>query len=95
MSRRRGSDTEGHKFTTERIEEVWEKGKKISGKNPDLYKKDSAGNLIYKPSYGKNSEMGWEVDHKRPVDKGGTDNLRNLQPLQREENKEKGKKYPW
>ncbi|MBU4258009.1 MAG: HNH endonuclease [Syntrophaceae bacterium] len=95
MTRRRGSDEKGRKFTEERVDEVWEKGKKIQGKDPNLYRRDSAGNEIYKPSHGKNTEVGWEVDHKKPVDKGGSDNLRNLQPLQTEENKEKGTKYPW
>ncbi|NQT55862.1 MAG: HNH endonuclease [Desulfobacteraceae bacterium] len=95
MARRRGADREGRKFDDERIQEVWERGKKIPGKDSVLYREDAAGNVIYRPSYGKNSEMGWQVDHKNPVDKGGTDNLRNLQPLQTEENKEKSNRYPW
>ena len=95
MTRRRGTDTEGRRFSQERVEEVWEKAKKIPGKNPDDYRRDAAGNVIRRSSYGKDSEMGWEVDHKRPVDKDGTDNLRNLQPLQTDENREKGNKYPW
>lgn len=95
MTRRRGSNAEGRKFDDDRVQEVWERGKKIPGKDPDLYREDAAGNVIYRPSYGKETEMGWEVDHKNPVDRGGTDNLRNLQPLQTEENKEKGKKYPY
>lgn len=94
MRRRRGSDAGGRKLSPERVDEVWEKGKNIFNKDPDLYRRDEAGNVIYKPSYGKDSDMGWEVDHKKPVDKGGTDNLRNLQPLQTDENREKGNKYP-
>jgi 5-methylcytosine-specific restriction endonuclease McrA len=95
MTRKRGTDTEGQRFNEEQIQSVWEKGKKIAGKDPNLYREDAVGNIIYRRSYGKISEMGWEVDHKKPVDKGGTDNLRNLQPLQTEENREKGKQYPW
>ena len=95
MGRRRGTDTQGRKFPGDRIDEVWERGKKIPGKDPDLFRQDAAGNTIYRPAYGKGSEMGWEVDHKKPVDKGGTDNLRNLQPLKTDENQEKSNKYPW
>lgn len=95
MGRRRGADAGGRNFSDERIDEVWEKGRRISSKDPDLFRRDAAGNEIYKPAYGKDSLKGWQVDHKNPVDKGGTDNLRNLQPLQTEENKEKGSEYPW
>lgn len=34
-------------------DQVWEKGKKIGGKDPDLYRKDSFGNKMYYSSYGK------------------------------------------
>lgn len=30
-----------------------------------------------------------------PLKKGGKDNLGNLRPLQTDENKDKGKEYPW
>jgi 5-methylcytosine-specific restriction endonuclease McrA len=95
MGHRRGTNVDARQFDQETIDKVWDKGKKIPSKNPDLYRRDPAGNEIYKPSYGKDSEKGWQIDHKNPVSKGGTDNLRNLQPLQTDENKEKGSTYPW
>ena len=76
-------------------ETAWNKAQPIKGKNPDLYRKDPYGNTMYKPSYGKQSEMGWEVDHKYPVAKGGTDSSRNLQAVQWEENRSKSDKYPY
>lgn len=77
------------------IQSVWDKGAIIPGKNPDVYRMDAAGNTIYRSSYGKNSEMGWQIDHKHPVAKGGSDNLRNLQPLQSAENRKKSDTYPY
>ena len=74
-------------------DEVWEKGSKIRGKNPNLYRKDGEGNQIYYPSYGKNTSMGWEIDHSKPQSKGGTDHLNNLNPLQTNANRKKGDKY--
>ena len=72
---------------------VWDKARKVRGKNPNLYRRDSKGNEIYKPSYGKNSEKGWEIDHIKPRSKGGSDNIRNLQALQTQANRRKGNKY--
>lgn len=73
----------------EKIEKAWENARKVRGKNPDVYRKDDYGNLMYKSSYGKQSDMGWEIDHKYPKSKGGTDSPRNLQAVQWEENRKK------
>lgn len=62
-------------------EDVWDKGSKVRGKDPNLYRRDVAGNEMYKPSYGKATEMGWEIDHSRPQSEGGTHHLNNLRPL--------------
>lgn len=80
---------------TKQIENAWNNAKPIKGKNPDVYRKDNYGNTMYKPSYGKQSKMGWEVDHKHPVAKGGTDSSRNLQAVQWQENRIKSDKYPY
>ena len=74
---------------------IWEKGKQIRGKNPNLYRKDDFGNEIYKPSYGKQGEKSWEIDHKNPRSKGGTESLRNKRPLQTKTNRQKSNKYPY
>lgn len=75
-----------------RKDDVWDKGQKIRGKDPDLYRKDQLGNLMYKPSYGKNTSMGWEIDHSKPQSKGGSHHLNNLQPLNTAANRKKGNK---
>jgi 5-methylcytosine-specific restriction endonuclease McrA len=54
------------------------------------------GNVMKSSDYGNtNSQYGWEVDHIKPVAKGGTDDLSNLQPLQWDNNRKKGDTYPW
>lgn len=80
--------------TKKEIDEIWEKGKIIPGKNPDLYRKDPHGNEIHKPSYGKEGAKSWEIDHKLPRAKGGSDGKQNKQPLQTDANREKSDKYP-
>jgi 5-methylcytosine-specific restriction endonuclease McrA len=74
---------------------AWDKADPILGKNPNLWRLDPYGHTIYKPAYGKEGDQGWQVDHKHPKSKGGTDNPRNLQALQTEENRKKGGKYPY
>lgn len=80
-------------FSQDRLEQVWDKGQTIRGKNPYLYRRDIYGNEMYKPSYGKTSEKGWEVDHSKPQSKGGTDHLNNLQPMNPSANRSKNDKY--
>ena len=75
---------------SDRKDDVWEKAKPIRGKDPDVYRQDPYGNEMYKPSYGKDSEMGWEIDHIKPESKGGSDDLRNLQAMNTAKNRELG-----
>jgi 5-methylcytosine-specific restriction endonuclease McrA len=72
------------------VEKVWDLAKPMKGGDPDKYRKDPYGNVIYKQSYGKDTKMGWNIDHIKPQSKGGSDNIRNLQALQTEKNKSKG-----
>ena len=69
---------------------VWNKAKKIRGKDPAEYRQDPYGNVMYYGSYGKASPKGWEIDHIKPIARGGSDALRNLQALNTNVNREKG-----
>ena len=72
---------------------IWQKGRVIKGRNPNLYRCDCYGNIIYWHSYGQFTTMGWEVDHSKPKCEGGTDHLNNLQPMQTLANRVKSGKY--
>ena len=76
--------------TKKQREQAWEDAKPIPGKNPNLFRRDEEGNEIYKPAYGTNGEKGWEVDHRNPQSKGGSDSRRNLRALQTGANRRKG-----
>jgi 5-methylcytosine-specific restriction endonuclease McrA len=76
-----------------RKEEVWNKESKVIGKDPELYRKDDLGNELYYHSYGKTSNMGWEIDHSKPQSKGGRYHINNLRPLKSIENRKKGNRY--
>ena len=71
---------------------AWDRASKIRGKNPNLYRRDDLGNRMYKPAYGKGGEAGWEIDHRNPKAKGGTDSPRNLRALNTTANRRKGDK---
>ena len=76
--------------TEEQKEKVWNNAQTVRGKDPDLYRKDPYGNVMYKHSHGKASEMGWDVDHIIPASRGGSDATRNLQALNTTVNRSKG-----
>jgi 5-methylcytosine-specific restriction endonuclease McrA len=80
-------------YSDNKLDKIWNRAPKVRGKNPNTHRRDSAGHEIYKPSYGKTSSMGWEVDHKKPRSKGGTNSIRNLEPRHWKSNRRKGNDY--
>lgn len=65
------------------VQRVWEKGKIVSGNDPNMWRMDQCGAWIGRVYYGnRDSQYGWEIDHITPVSDGGGDELYNLRPLQ-------------
>jgi CRISPR/Cas system Type II protein with McrA/HNH and RuvC-like nuclease domain len=94
MPRKYSTDVEGKPFDREMIDKVWEKGIKIEGVKSSSLRKDKCGVVIAKIHYGDMVDYGWEIDHIKPISKGGTDSLSNLQPLFWENNRYKKDDYP-
>lgn len=77
-------------FTEEVIQKVWEKGKAVTGIDPNKWRKDDCEAWIGRNQYGKrDSDYGWEIDHIKPESERGSDDLSNLRPLQWENNASK------
>lgn len=96
MRRNRNTDSNGNNWSEEMIRAVWEKGSEIPGFDPDKYRKDTCGAWMQFEKFGYISEngVGWEIDHIKPVSKGGTDDISNLQPLQWQNNRSKADEFP-
>lgn len=96
MARQPNTDTNGYRFSTDIIDLVWQKANLDSANWFSGDRKVICGKSISRAQYGnRSSELGWEIDHIRPVSKGGTDHIDNLQPLHWRTNSSKSDTYPW
>jgi 5-methylcytosine-specific restriction endonuclease McrA len=68
-------------FSQAQILDIWEKAKPIEGKNPKQIRKDKFGKEIAFDAYGLESPKGWNVHHIVPLEKGGKNDISNLEPL--------------
>lgn len=60
-----------------------------------MYRKDAGGAWIARDAYGDISrELGWEIDHIYPTDKGGDNHFINLRPMNWRNNRSKNNDYP-
>lgn len=69
-------------FSDAQVQQVWEKGTVVTGpEEAKLWRQDKCTAWINRQAYGKESDYGWQIDHKIPKAQGGGDELSNLQPL--------------
>lgn len=78
--------------TKEQREAAWERAATIRDRDPAVWRRDEMGNPVRHDLYGTHGEFGWEVDHRNPVSKGGTDHGRNLRILHHASNARKSDK---
>ena len=79
--------------TKQKVEDAWNRAATIRGKDPSVWRRDELGHKCRRGSYGTQGQYGWEIDHRHPVARGGTDHGRNLRILRTPSNRRKSDKY--
>ncbi|KAL3513166.1 hypothetical protein ACH5RR_025883 [Cinchona calisaya] len=70
--------------------QCWEKADKIKGRDPDRWRRDPLGNIVFRKLVGCPGCLCHDYDHIVPYSKGGKSTLENCQVLQATVNRSKG-----
>lgn len=86
------SPAEPRSFPHSVKQQCWEKAEKVKGRDPDRWRRDSLGNLVFRKLVGCPGCLCHDYDHILPYSKGGKSTLENCQVLQATVNRSKGNK---
>ncbi|GAB2221083.1 hypothetical protein Droror1_Dr00012250 [Drosera rotundifolia] len=78
-------------FSTSVKEQCWEKAEKVEGRDPDRWRKDPFGNVVFRKFERCRGVLGYEFDHIVLYKEGGRSTLENCQVLQSALNRAKGR----
>ncbi|OWM90406.1 hypothetical protein CDL15_Pgr014709 [Punica granatum] len=65
-------------------QQCWEKAEKVKGRDPERWRRDALGNIVFRKLVGCSGCLCHDYDHIVPYSKGGQSTLENCQVLQRE-----------
>ncbi|XP_017973545.1 PREDICTED: uncharacterized protein LOC18604716 isoform X2 [Theobroma cacao] len=71
-------------------QQCWEKAEKVKGRDPDRWRRDTVGNIVFRKLVGCPGCLCHDYDHIIPYSKGGKSTLENCQVLQQSERRSKG-----
>ncbi|GFP87841.1 hypothetical protein PHJA_000927800 [Phtheirospermum japonicum] len=71
-------------------QQCWEKAEKVKGRDPDRWRRDPLGNIVFRKLVGCPGCLCHDYDHIVPYSKGGKSTLENCQVLQATVNRSKG-----
>ncbi|KAK1284089.1 hypothetical protein QJS10_CPB21g00609 [Acorus calamus] len=77
-------------------QQCWDKAEKVKGRDPERWRRDPLGNLVFRKLVGCLGCLCHDYDHILPFSKGGKSTLENCQVLQAKVNRSKGirQRYP-
>ncbi|KAI4341450.1 hypothetical protein MLD38_026175 [Melastoma candidum] len=71
-------------------QQCWDKAEKVKGRDPDRWRRDAVGNIVFRKLVGCPGCLCHDYDHIVPYSKGGKSTLENCQVLQATVNRSKG-----